>query len=128
MAPLNSRFESFLFAVIGEGEGGTPLTMISALARSGKDPWAEAARLADLPAGHAMESLNAFIAKIPPAWCSIPDRKATAGRLMSLLPHAAKVRAAKSRLMDFRSRHETRFLAIICLLLFVTVIFAYAFA
>jgi len=128
MAPPNSQFENFLFAVIGEGEHGTPLTVISAFARCGKDPWAEAARLAELPEAQAIDNLNSFIAKIPPAWCSIPDGRATAARLRSLLPHPAKVHARKSRLMDFRSRHETRLLAVICVLLFVTVVFAYAFA
>src|ERR1700680_4073812 len=128
MARFSSQLEDFLFAVIGEAEGGTPLTVISAFARCGKDPWIEAAQLAELPKSHASENLNAFLANIPPLWCSIPDRRTTAARLINLLPHQATVLAAKSRFVDFRARHETRFLAITCLLLFVTVICAYAFS
>jgi hypothetical protein len=128
MAQLNSQLEKFLFEVIGEDQGGSPLTVISALARRGKDPWAEAVRLAELTEADAKESLNAVIADIPPSWCGIPDRKAAVLRLIKLLPRRIKIPAAKSRLMDFRSRHETRFLAVISLVLLVTVIVAYAFA
>lgn len=45
----HSEFNEFLFAVVGEERGGQQLTVLSALARLGLDPWGEAARLSKLP-------------------------------------------------------------------------------
>ncbi len=59
--PLGQEFEPFLYSVLGEESNGMPLTMISALARSGADPWKEAARIARLPKSAAMELLARMI-------------------------------------------------------------------
>jgi hypothetical protein len=81
--PLGQEYEPFLYAVVCDEGNGMPLTMVSALARSGADPWKEAARLAKLPKAVALEALASII----------PDRGdtdgvATANRLLALLPAA----------------------------------------
>ena len=85
--PLGPEYEAFLYAVVCDEENGMPLTMISAIARSGSEPWAEAARIARLPKKHAVEALARLI----------PDRggdnAAIADRFLALLPTFA---AAKS--------------------------------
>jgi hypothetical protein len=79
--PLGPQFEPFLYAIVCDEAPGAPLTMVSAIARSGADPWQEAARIARLPKSAAFEALLRLI----------PDRgdaenKAIAKRLFALLP------------------------------------------
>ena len=54
---LHSELNDFLFAQIGEEASGAPLSVLSALTRLGTDPWAEGARLSDLPRDAAARSL-----------------------------------------------------------------------
>ena len=43
LAPLiGAEFDKFLGAPVGEGRNGTPLSVLSALARLNVDPWHEA--------------------------------------------------------------------------------------
>ena len=51
------EFDAFLSAPVGEDADGVALTVMSALARIGLDPWSEAARLSDLPHDAAVEAL-----------------------------------------------------------------------
>ncbi len=81
--PLGPEFEPFLYAIVCNEGNGMPLTIISAIARSGADPWKEAARIAKLPKTVALDVLTRMI----------PDRgggdgAATANRLFALLPVA----------------------------------------
>lgn len=46
---INSEFNEFLFAPVGEEGNGTVLTVLSAFTRLGMDPWGEAALLSELP-------------------------------------------------------------------------------
>lgn len=87
---LRSDFDGFLFAPIGEdsGNGGMPLSVLSALARQDVDPWEEAARLACLPSETAIQRLTALIAALPDGRSTL-DPGAIAVRLIALLPHAA---------------------------------------
>ncbi len=64
-APLAPEFEPFLFAAIGAERNGSPLSVLSALARSDVDPWQEAARLTALPEAAATRSLLALLAARP---------------------------------------------------------------
>jgi hypothetical protein len=78
---LGPEFEPFLYAIVCDEAPGAPLTMVSAIARSGAEPWQEAARIARLPKSAAFEALLRLI----------PDRgdaenKAIAKRLFALLP------------------------------------------
>lgn len=83
---LDSAFNEFLFAPIGEESNNTILTVLSALARLGTDPWQELARLAQLPREAAAQSLKAIIAKIPNGNWAPSDSGAIAARLVTLLP------------------------------------------
>jgi len=79
--PLGVEFEPFLYAVLYEDANGNPLTMVSALARSGVDPWEEAARIAKLPKIAALDALAGMIPERRGA-----DGAAIANRLFALLP------------------------------------------
>jgi hypothetical protein len=117
------RLENFLFAEIGTGESGASLTMISALARCGSDPWIEAARLAALPRAGAAKALSLLLGNIPSAWCSLSDRSATTARLLKLLP-GTKVRipAVLSRGPDFRVFLERHLVGIATVLLVAVIV------
>jgi hypothetical protein len=87
--PLGPQFGPFLFSSIGEEDNGMQLTVISALARFGLDPWEEAARLAALPKTAAREALVALLARFPEGRWRMSDRASIANRLIGLLPAAA---------------------------------------
>ncbi len=61
----NSGLNEFLFAEIGTELNGSPLTILSILARLGQDPWAEAARLTKLPKAAMIDYLAQSIEKMP---------------------------------------------------------------
>ncbi|MGF1630348.1 MAG: hypothetical protein ACFCUT_12820 [Kiloniellaceae bacterium] len=90
---VHSEFNEFLFAAVGEEKNGLPLTVLSALARLGFDPWDEAARLAELPNEAATSALTAAIAKLPEGDWKASDSRSIAIRLLDWLP---KRRAASS--------------------------------
>jgi disulfide bond formation protein DsbB len=69
-----SGFNAFLFAEVGIEQNGSTLTLLSTLARLGKDPWAQAAEWARMPKA----------AMLGPG--ALADARATAGRLAMLLP------------------------------------------
>ncbi|MGO9389594.1 hypothetical protein [Rhodoblastus sp.] len=78
---LGPEYEPFLYAVVCDEGNGTSLTMVSAIARTGADPWKEAARIAKLPKAAALEDLARMIPDGGGA-----DRSAIADRLFALLP------------------------------------------
>ena len=87
LAPLiGPQFEKFLYAPIREDRNGTPLTVLSALARLDVDPWQEAVSLARMPSDAAAARLTALIAALPGD--SIRDILASsiAADLVTLLP------------------------------------------
>jgi hypothetical protein len=86
---LHSELNDFLFAQLGESESGAPLSVLSALTRLGADPWAEGARLSDLPRDVAIQSLVPTIAMFPEATRSGSDILKLAERLAALLPQRA---------------------------------------
>jgi hypothetical protein len=119
----DARLENFLFAEIGTGESGASLTMISALARYGSDPWIEAARLAALPRAGAAEALGLFLGKMPSAWCSVSDRPATTARLLNLLPGTeVRIPAVLSRRPDIRAFLEKHLFGIASVLLIAVIV------
>ncbi len=83
---LNSEFNDFLFAPIGEERNEMPLSVLSALTRLGIDPWQEAARLTRLPKEPATQSLASMIEALPGGRWAISDSGAIAARLVQLLP------------------------------------------
>ncbi|MBB4198042.1 hypothetical protein CCR94_04915 [Rhodoblastus sphagnicola] len=89
--PLGREFEPFLYAVLYEDGNGMPLTMVSAIARSGADPWGEAARIAHMPKTLALDALARLM----------PDRSGAdaaliADRLFALLPSTRENRLASA--------------------------------
>lgn len=83
---LKSEFNDFLFAPIGEERNNATLTVLSALARLGIDPWDESARLAQLSTEMATQRLTSIIAGLPNGRWLVADAGAIAARLIGLLP------------------------------------------
>ncbi len=83
---VHSEFNAFLFALVGEEKGGQRLTVLSALARLGLNPWDEAARLAGMSKDAATSALTAAIADLPEGDWKSSDLRAIAGRLIDRLP------------------------------------------
>jgi hypothetical protein len=82
----NSVYNDFLFAAVGEERVGQPLTVLSALARLGFDPWIEAARLANLPSETAARAFAVTIAMLPEGDWKVADSDEIAKRLVGWLP------------------------------------------
>lgn len=87
--PLGPEFEPFLYAVLYEDGNGTPLTVVSAIARSGADPWIEAARITKMPKTAALDALSRLIPERDGA-----DGDAIAHRLFALLPIKRDIKIA----------------------------------
>jgi hypothetical protein len=85
-ALANTGLDVFLRAEVGTEPNGSPLTMLSLLARSGFDPWAEAARWARLPRAATIDRLAGLIVQMPLCPKSLFDARGTAARLADLLP------------------------------------------
>jgi hypothetical protein len=79
---LGAEFDDFLYAPVGDMNGMT-VSVLSALARAGVDPWQEAAALARLPGASAIERLTSLLAALPDAIAANPGT--IAARLIPLL-------------------------------------------
>jgi hypothetical protein len=82
---LDTQFDSFLFAAIGESKDGMCITVLSALARLNIDPWKKAAELSRLPGDVAGRNLASLIATLP----GLPAANLEPGaidRLVTILP------------------------------------------
>ena len=86
----NSGLDEFLYADIGAEQNGLPLTVLSMLARLGRDPWAEAAGWAGLPKAAAIDGLSQSIVQMPLAPAALAGSRDTAARLVQLLPGRAR--------------------------------------
>ena len=82
----NSGLNAFLFAEVGNEVNGSPLTILSVLARLGLDPWIEAARLTKMPKAALIDSLANSISQMPLSPQALIDARTTATRLIQLLP------------------------------------------
>ncbi len=82
----NSGLEAFLFAEVGTEWNGSGLTILSLLARLGKDPWAEAAIWSKMPRGLRIDRLADSICQMPLRPEALRDARVTAARLVQLLP------------------------------------------
>ena len=90
-SPSHARYTSFLFTVVGAEKSdarnsGEDITVLTALARIGIDPWQEAARLARLPRGEAADSLAATFLNLPDTRWADGDAAGAAQRLVDALP------------------------------------------
>jgi hypothetical protein len=75
-----------LFADVGVESNGMTLSVLSALARLGHDPWQQAGQLAVLPKAAAVDTLAKIIAAVPSSPWPPQDANAIAARLVTLLP------------------------------------------
>jgi hypothetical protein len=121
---LNSEFNDFLFAPIGAEGNDMALTVLSALARLGIDPWQESARLAQLSTEKATQRLTAIVSGLPDGGWAPADAGAIAARLIALLP-AARVARSSAREAE-GGRYPAR--SWIVTLLLVAVLGSLAFA
>ncbi|WP_397542020.1 hypothetical protein [Roseovarius salis] len=62
--PHPPELEPFLYAFVGEDPRGSPVTVLSALARLNLDPWAEAADLAALGREAAATRFGALLSRV----------------------------------------------------------------
>lgn len=83
--PLRTDLNEFLFTRVADDANGMHLTMLSALARSGVDPWVEAAELAALPRESAAQKLVHMLANVPNGPSPGDDTATLAARLVAQL-------------------------------------------
>jgi hypothetical protein len=88
-------FQDFLYAPLDANRDEMPLSVLSALARLGIDPWTEAAELTELPIDAAKERLASLLARLPGGCWAQAESRIIVSRLVQLLPHhrAPKVRS-----------------------------------
>jgi hypothetical protein len=91
----HSDLQEFLFAPIWIEKNGTPLSILSALARLGMDPWGEAARLANLPRAGAASALATILARLPRNEPELPDYAKLSQHLVQLLPEGGSTSSTK---------------------------------
>jgi hypothetical protein len=82
-------FDNFLYAVLGQDRAGNTVSVLSALARLGRDPWDEAAELSALSSSAALTRLQGLIASFPDVPADARDPSATIQRLVALLPQSS---------------------------------------
>ncbi len=110
-----------------EDANGTPLTVLSCLARLNVDPWDEAARLAQLPREAAAAVLATLVAALPEGSEGPLDAVAVAARLAALLPGNTPAPAAGHQVLPRgslpraglspRTRRRTTLYAVVLVLL-----------
>ena len=83
--PLETKYDDFLFANIGEQENGMPMSMATALTRLGLDPWDEARRLAALPASSAIPAVTHLIARVSGLTSTVSEAPKISAKLVGLL-------------------------------------------
>jgi hypothetical protein len=82
---LRTDLNDFLFSPIASDENGMHLTMLSALARSGVDPWDEAASLAELSRESATQKIVQMLAGVPNGPSPGDQTESLAARLVAQL-------------------------------------------
>jgi hypothetical protein len=80
------EFDDFLYAPIGTENNDMPLSVLSALARLGIDPWEEASVLTGLSREEASRRLATIIDRIPNRRWREGELGAVVDRLIRLLP------------------------------------------
>ncbi len=85
-------FDGFLYADLGQDRAGNTVSVLSALARLGHDPWDEAADLSALPRAGARARLAEMLARFRDVPDCGSDPTPTVERLVALLPNASQLR------------------------------------
>ncbi len=86
---MTDSYDAFLFELLSVQENGMELSVLSALARAGLDPWAEAKRLAALPRQAAIAAITAVL--------HLAAEPETARRLVDLLPRSSAVQPPSAK-------------------------------
>jgi hypothetical protein len=120
---LESEFNPFLFATIGDEANGVELTILSALTRLGFDPWLEADRLAKLPRTAAGVALAETLARLPNAAWDVTQNRAIAARLVELLPDTRPIKPSRPSSKPERTALGLRAAALILFLVVAAVAF-----
>jgi hypothetical protein len=87
---VRPELDDFLHSPIGMEKNEMPLSVLSALARLGLDPWEEAAELSELPRDRAAQRLAMLIVRLPGGQWAQEDAGAIASRLTELLPSRSR--------------------------------------
>jgi hypothetical protein len=111
---LESEFDAFLFAPIGEEKNGMPLSVLSALARLDIDPWQEAAELVRMPRTAANRRVTSLIAGLD--FSSAAPVETIAARLIGLLPAGIHSSPVSSKSPHFEGAVLSR-RALVCVVL-----------
>jgi hypothetical protein len=88
--PIDTRFDGFLFAVIGQSKSGMAITVMSALARLNFDPWTKAAELSALSNVAAAHKLKSLVVGLPD-FIPTDSESSAIDRLVILLPDCGTV-------------------------------------
>jgi len=118
-AQRDPGLSAFLFSDVGTEPNGTSLTILSLLARLGKDPWDEAAAWCHKPRDAAIKSLSDSISQMPPNPQALTDAHRTASRLVALLPAPGNLSAAAAMPAASNALPRAGWLALFYLSLFV---------
>lgn len=93
--PNGNDFDPFLFADVGKDRAETVVTLLSALARLGLDPWKEAAELAILGPAVAQDRLESHLSRFKDVPALRIESRIVAARLTLLLPKRASQHVPK---------------------------------
>jgi hypothetical protein len=114
---INSEFNDFLFASVGDEGNGMTLSVFSALVRLDIDPWREAARLAALSNEGAAQAFARTLARLPGGRWALANTQEIAARLVAFLPRHRIIAMTTSR--DAGKAKSSPIFLMICLMLFV---------
>jgi hypothetical protein len=105
----NSGLDAFLYADVGTELNGSPLTILSVLARLGANPWEQATIWAGLPRDTAIDELSHSIEQMPLGPVTVTSSRDTATRLIQLLPGVLRpgARAQGSGRVTFQATWPT---------------------
>jgi hypothetical protein len=90
----HAGLEPFLYADAGMPSEGSPLTVLSMLARLGLDPWARSAQWVGMARPAAIDGLAACLGQIGRGSADATATRAAAERLIGLLPARIGTRAS----------------------------------
>ncbi len=114
-------FDGFLYADLGQDRAGNTVSVLSALARLGLDPWDEAADLSALSHDKARSRLEGLLARFYDVPGLGRDPGATIPRLVDLLPNASGPKAGQGRALTstVKALRVGPILAVLMVVLFV---------
>jgi hypothetical protein len=118
---INSEFNDFLFAPIGDEANGMTLSVISAFARLDIDPWGEAARLSDLSKEKAAQALAPIIARLPGGRWAPADIRDIATRLVAFLPRRDRIAPSTASAPGAGAKPRARDILLVVALVFSAV-------